>query len=455
MNKKGIIFKKLLQIILIIIIIAIFASTVLNRQFYYDTIDFIQNLFEPPEVDPLPPSTRMLIEREKGFEYLQEWVNKMDSVMLTEQDYCYKEMNSTSTDSRRQEIAIIFTAEKEDSFNIKLQQKGATLSISKEINTPLCLIAGLSGSEFRSAEDTLRNFRRAFVDFNQQEIQKCLDNPSSCALMMSEIKTMSRTYNSYDYFKAEFQINSEERRAPTDSFAFTYQVSNAQGNTEEVMSLTTGKQSEAGYLIFKIKENICIMPMAQSSWIHYNIGKSTRSAGDLEILQRRAFYTGSFEKRESLIRLPECEINEVLTETQAKQELLQIINNAQDVKFKLTFNENPDVPEQKNSLEFEYKNNQWTINKEHPSPQINTNYINVTDETILQETEEHNILPVHDELKNIITSLRGRTKEQGNEYLLNYEHSQINKIEINEQVKQELIRVIQFRGPEIIQQEFN
>ena len=317
LNKKGLVISLLIKIIFAGIILTIIANMIFDPNYFHDAADFINNLFEPPEADPLHQTTRMLTERENAFEYLEKWVDAFDAMKHSEHEYCYMQINATTRESREADLAVLFFTEEPNSFNIRLAQQGATVSRHITIDSPLCLIAQPNKPETNQAGEILSNFRNAFYSNNQNEINNCLNNPKQCTMQFSNPSFYSNEYTNYESFHAEFQLNSEQRADRRTSFSIRYRI--IQNNEPNIiLDGHSGILSDAGYLLFKIKDNYCIMPLA-NSWRRcepFLIGNS-RSAGDINILRRVCFFESSLEPNQALKNIPECkptESNEEETE---------------------------------------------------------------------------------------------------------------------------------------------
>jgi len=312
----------IIKIVMIGIVITIVSSIFLDKNFFNDAIDSIRNILEPPEIDPMPSAMKMLVEREKGFEYLDAWINTLDQMQYTEQPYCYSHLPATTIESREEDISIILSTTQQDSFQIRMSQKGAAVSREITINKPLCLIAQptRSATNNREARDILENFREAFYSNDEQKKQECLNNPENCALLLSNPGRISTQYATNDGFYAQLMINSMEIKDKRTSFSLSYYVLKNE-ESHEVFNFNSGRLSDAGYLLFKLSDYVCIMPLASTSnycepWLWSN----SRATGDVRLLRRSCFFErGLEEPTQELQRIPECDLTKK-PEQETKQE---------------------------------------------------------------------------------------------------------------------------------------
>ena len=449
MNKKGQL-GLIVKLILAGLIITLVASTILNKNFYYDALDFIENMFEPPEIDPMPSHTRMMVERENTISQLQLWVETFNSMQISNEPYCYARLPETTRASRDEELAIIFNTNTQDTFDLRVSQKGASVTRHVTINTPLCLIAELRGSEFGNARNTLSNFDDAFVKYNQQNINNCLNNPSLCALIVPEIKSLSNKYAVHEEFSAEFRLNAEDIANRRTSFSFNYFVTNIQGEIEEIISSSSGKLSDAGFLLFKIQDNICIMPLAQQSVFRLTSG-GTRKTDELNILRRSTFFNRDFTLKEELKRIPECTPQTLLPDSEVNDALEKFLFETNtNLEFKITIKETETNSDDKNEAIFTWiqTTQEWHVKiKEQGKP--------VKDENILDEDADTTMMPMKTQLKNIIIRLREENKVQGIKYLINYNNEGLDSIKINDEELNYIKQQIKTQGPEIISEIIN
>jgi hypothetical protein len=448
LNKKGQL-STILKLIIIVIVITIIANIFLDKNFFTDAIDSVRNILKPPEIDPMPSTTRMMVQREKGFDYLSGWVDTLHMMTSSDEEYCYKHLPATSRDSREEELSVVFSTQEEDSFKIKLTQKGAAVSREITINSPLCLIAQPKRSATNNADarKILENFRDAFHSNDEAKIRACINNPESCALILTKPSQISSQYSTYEAFRSEFTINSHAVRDKRTSFTLNYQITQ-NGENKNIFNVNSGILSDAGYLLFKISANhVCIMPIANSGhscepWYL----PSNRNAGEIQLLRRSCFFKrGSFEPTDELMRLPECVPKTYMTEEEAQQLFEKtLLEFGQTIEFKAEFK---GEEEQTNKLVFawtEMSNSWWLI---LPNPRIGqTLGEDVKIEALLDEESEDNILPLHEEIKKMIIDLRDKNKEQGITYFLTYENDELESITINNKEITQLKTILKQRG---------
>lgn len=338
-NKKGQL-SLVVKLIFIALIITVAVSTIFNKNFYYDALDFIENLFQPPEVDPLPSTTQTLIARERGLAYLASWVEAFERMSNSDKKYCYELIPATTRESREHNLAIRFSSSEENSFRISLSgEGGAALSKPIQINSPFCLIAQPRSSESEEAGEILENFREAFYSGDEEKRDFCIDNPEQCALIFSKPETLSDDYTNYQNFQVNFLINAPDRADRRNSFYLRYFLYDASSleideetlaqdvipeqGSEIVFDASSGRLTDGGFLLFKIGNNLCIMPLASTTRsCETLIGSNDRNAGDISLLRRSCFFESSsnnFKPNQKLLEIPRCgatqeEITELLKE---------------------------------------------------------------------------------------------------------------------------------------------
>ncbi len=444
-NKKGQL-SLIVKMIFAGLIITLVVSTIFNPSFYYDALDFIENLFQPPEVDPLPSTTQTLIARERGLSYLEEWVDAFEKMKNAKEEYCYELIPATTRESRDHELAVRFSSNEKNNFRIGLTQEGAVVSAIVQINAPLCLIAQPRRADSEEAGDILKNFRAAFYSGNEQAKNFCLNNPERCAIIFSKPELLSDDYANYENFQVDFLINAPDRANRRNSFYLRYRLFDdsyseivQEGLVEEtqpeqrqitVFDDSSGRLSEdAGFVLFKLGHNLCIMPLA-TAWrsCEPSLIRNSRNAGDIRLLRSNCFFDGDLPNEE-LEKIPTCTLRiPIMSEEEAKEKAKDyLINTPSYDYFKSKIkDESAQGIEDIFRLEFEivFKDERWRLWANNSWYPIGESRIY---EQIDYETQKHDELkPYRDYLINVLREFTTTeiTREEGIEIAINLSYKE-------------------------------
>ena len=322
MKKKGIGGLKLIvTAIVLITMLFIIMNIFLDKNFIDDTLDFLDNIWEV-DVDSDTQRMNRIIIRQEAISYTAEWIDTFNAMMNTNEEYCYSRMPSTNRDFREESFTLAFTSTEKDSFNIELKQNSLMATVPETINAPLCIIAEPQRSKRET--EIIKNFQEAFYDQNQNAKTNCLNNPSQCAWIFSQPQTALKEINEEpESFFVKFELNSESVREKRESFSLEYTITPRGQEPTQIINSDV-KLSDSDYLLFKMKDSICIMPLSRSqgSCTYFPIigGGHANRIGNLNILRRGCFLESSrndFVPNQKLLEIPPCgatqeEITELL-----------------------------------------------------------------------------------------------------------------------------------------------
>lgn len=442
MKKGAASLSLILKIFAAVLLIFLVFYAVLDRQMYYDAVDFIRNLYEVPEVDPTYQTQRILIAREKGLEDLSNWIDAFEKMKQSSQDYCYLEMPATTEEFRREKLSIEFITTEPDSFKISLSQQNAAVSRSVQINAPFCMIVQPKNQD--TGIKILDSFEKAFIKDNKPE--DCVTKPESCALIFSKPETIQKDLTQPQSFSAKLTIQDQDRES-RESLSLKYEV-NKEGQNINIIDMYSTRITEAGYILMKLGENICIMPLiiTVTACNFFKNHRSDRNEYGVYLFKRSCFYNNNGQPNENLNKIPKCESSILLTEDQAKQELINLLNNIEQlVTYEIIMKQEEQNNIKNNALFiWDLQETTWKIkNKQNQ-------YINVTEQELLDETSQNSLNPIKNELKTIIINLRQKNKIEGITHLTTYQNTDLENIKINQQNLNEIIQKIRTEGIETI-----
>jgi len=295
----------------------------------------------------------------------------------------------------------------------------------------------------------LKNFLDAFYENDETKIQFCVDNPEKCAMIFSKPETFSNNYKDYD-FRVNIEINDLDKKAKKNSLSLTYFLRKEQ-NTIEIFDLSLKKLShEANYILFKLNNNICIMPLVKSqNSCTYILGGISSPDDDLQLLRRGCFYKNE-EPNEKLLRLQKCAIT-IMTDEEVENKIQEFLTTTnKDLDFYIEFK-----GEEINNLSFQWIQIYEAWHLTHPNPQPGTPIgESVKNEQLFNESYPNNILMVNQHLKNIILELKTKDKKEGILFFLNYEHENLEIIKINKKSITEIKNILKYQGIEVFESIF-
>ncbi len=312
--KKGVLgLKTIVTIIVLITLLWVIASIFLDKNFYDDAIDSINRIWEPPDVDGDLGQQELRIIRQKAINYAAEWIDLFHAVEASEESYCYAKIPALDREIREESFSLEFKSTQEGSFDIELTQEGLMSTIPETINKDLCMIIEPRGRN-RGDIDMLTNFLDAFYEDDRDNIQNCLNDPSQCSLVFSKPEqAFEKVDVSPHSFNAIFKINSEEVRDSRNSIEIIYDITKTQGDNPTILANEELRISDTDFILFKMEDSICIMPLSRSqdncrNWGIFG-GDSNREGG-FNYLRRGCFFDRSFEPNEKLLTIPECGASE-------------------------------------------------------------------------------------------------------------------------------------------------
>ena len=308
----------ILKIILISVFLFIVISIFLNKNFFDDTLDFANNLFQPPDIDPIEADREVFRNRQDAIDVTTSWARAYITAIDSNEPACYIDLPPMTSDIIEEEYVLELTSIQKDKTIIQLKRAGFPATDQKQLDTSLCLIVEKKDSQ----SNILQNFKENLVD--KYEPDNCIEQ-NKCAKII--IQTTSNTQTDEDD-STEILISGEKlifqtpnpdetsKNKKTTSMKLTHlQVSNQ--NEEITLSTTTNSLStQQSFRLIKIHDDICLLPIDSSTsagWV-YN------SVGELKYLKQNAIlynseYTGT---------LPSCTAN-IDELTQYESQIINIV----------------------------------------------------------------------------------------------------------------------------------
>ncbi len=259
----------------IILLLVILISIFYDKNFFEDTVDWANNLFSPPEIDPTRTHVKKFENRAEAREVEEDWLSAYERVINSNEYACYEDLPNIPQELAQEGYFLEITSSKKDEIIIQTKNEGFPITERTKINTGLCMVLDKN-------QDMLENFQENLI--KKYEPKKCtLTKPCGYFFLKDQGTYQTNPNQAYvpedasaeqlmqDILKITggviLQIPNPQENKKSSATSMNLQYIKVENNNPEIIINTTTNDlsTNRAFKLIKINDNICVLPIDKSN----------------------------------------------------------------------------------------------------------------------------------------------------------------------------------------------
>ena len=348
MKKQGMVLSKIVKIAVLIIMLILLVTIFFDRTYLDDITDWVNNLFQPPEIDPGRTQREQFEARQDALNMLRAWEVAYDRALNSNERACFEELPTMPESAIKEGYVLqIGTNERNKQvMQIAIKTDDGYFPISERhpINTGLCMVVD---KEKDMLERFYKNLIKKYNPDGCTLTEPCANHFLSGVGSYQLTDLMDEEYSFENVLLigggAVFQTPSpDEKKGTTMQIVHVESINN---QPEEKINTEMKRLSEnEAFRLIKINDNVCILPI-ENSWNRDYVKRDGFFYFGEELLVHDTDYTGL---------LPRCQKTENLRDYISEPIYIQYVDVPRGV-FGIAYNK------QYYTVQINYENQQWNI----------------------------------------------------------------------------------------------